>query len=79
MLRLLIRMAATPDYRENLTERECQVLTAMSYGMERKDAAALLGISLETVKTRLDHARRALRAKNTTHACCEALRRGLIQ
>lgn len=79
MMRLLIRCAAQPEPREYLTPRETQVIEALSHGLDSEGAADLLGIGLETVKTLTRRARRALRAKNTTHACCEALRQGLIQ
>lgn len=40
--------------------------------------ADVLGLAVETVKTHMKRARRKLQAKNTAHACSEALRRGLI-
>ena len=46
--------------------------------MTREMAAEATGRSLETVKTQLLGARYKLRAKTMTHACCEAIRRGLI-
>jgi DNA-binding NarL/FixJ family response regulator len=57
---------------------ELRVLQAMSYGLGRQGAADVCGVSLNTVMTQLQSARAKLRAKNTTHACCEALRQGLI-
>lgn len=63
---------------EIMTPCELRVVQAMSYGMTREMAAELLGVSGETVKTQLESIRFRLKAKNTTHACCEALRRGLI-
>jgi DNA-binding NarL/FixJ family response regulator len=87
-MRLLIRTVAQPDRwvmgnvvrvpRDTLTELERRTLEAMSRGLEREGAAELTGVSVEVVKDRLKVARRVLRAKNTTHACCEALRQGLI-
>lgn len=79
LLHCLIDVHSTPEPRSSLTLRERQVLEALSRGMGNDGTADLLGIGVETVKTRTMHARWALRAKNTTHACCEALRRGLIQ
>jgi len=61
-----------------LTPVEIRCLQAASYGLQMADAAAAFGMGYETVQTHLKYARRKLRAKNTTHACCEAIRRGLI-
>lgn len=62
-----------------LTRRELEVLTYLSRGLEYEQVGTALFISLQTVKTHARHARYKLRAKNTTHACSEALRRGLIR
>jgi LuxR family transcriptional regulator len=70
-----VHEAEFPDY---LTPQQARTLEAMSRGLNREEAADVLGITVESVKTHLRLARRALRAKTTTHACCEALRRGLI-
>jgi DNA-binding CsgD family transcriptional regulator len=61
------------------TPAELRALEATSYGLTSEMVGDLLGISPETVKRQLSSARYRLRAKNTTHACCEALRRGLIR
>ena len=78
LMRTLIRVYAQPDPREVLTPRELEVLVGLSRGLGRQGTADLLGVSPETVKAQSVTARRALRAKNTTHAVAEALRRGLI-
>jgi DNA-binding NarL/FixJ family response regulator len=78
LVRLAVNVheAEFPDY---LTPQQARVLEAMSRGLNRHETAELLGISVESTKTHLKLATRALRAKTTTHACCEALRRGLIR
>jgi DNA-binding NarL/FixJ family response regulator len=62
-----------------LTAAETRVLTAASHGLTNEMVAELLGISTQTVKTLLKLARLRLRAKSTTHACCVAIRQGLIR
>lgn len=66
-------------WRDDLTQRELDALTYRSRGLTDDQVGTALGISQETVKSRLKTARYKLRAKNTTHACCEAIRRGLIR
>jgi DNA-binding CsgD family transcriptional regulator len=88
-MRALIRVAAQPERwtikaapmvpRDSLTDAELRTLQAMSVGLSRYEAAEVLGVGLETVKDRLKVARRILAAKTTAHACCEALRQGLIR
>lgn len=62
----------------NVTEGQLKVLEALSRGVGAVGASEILGLSAATVTDQAKKARHALRAKNTTHACCEALRRGLI-
>lgn len=75
--RILLTIAATTE-RGALTPMEIRVLTVMSHGPTENEAATLIGVSLETVKWHTKGARRALRAKNTTHAVAIALREGFI-
>lgn len=63
---------------EELTPYEIQVLRYFSQGLEYKMVADAMNRSINTVMTQMKSARKKLRAKNTTHACCEAIRRGLI-
>lgn len=63
----------------DLTDREVEVLAYLSRGLEYDQVGDALFIARETVKTHARTARLKLRAKNTTHACCEAVRRGLIR
>jgi DNA-binding NarL/FixJ family response regulator len=57
---------------------ELLLLKCMSRGMTRQMAADATFVSVQTVMTHLKGARYRLGAKNTTQACCEAIRRGLI-
>jgi DNA-binding CsgD family transcriptional regulator len=57
---------------------ELNALIYSSQGLSAKEIAGELGLSRETVRTQLLIARRKLAAKNTTHACCIAIRLGLI-
>lgn len=61
-----------------LTASNLRVLRCMAHGMTSRMAADALGIAVETVRENLKAARYRLRAKNTTHAVAEAIRRGLI-
>lgn len=58
---------------------ELRVLQCLSHGMTRQMAADSLFLSVETVKTHTQNARRALAAKNTLHAVAIALRLGMIE
>ena len=62
----------------DLTPRELRVVIAISHGLGRKGTADVLGISEETVKTRLRLASRRAGAKNTTHLVSICLREGWI-
>jgi DNA-binding CsgD family transcriptional regulator len=74
------RMSASMcrPFSDELGELELAVLRCLSRGMTAQMAADANFFALDTVKTHLKGARYRLRAKNTTHACCEAIRRGLI-
>ncbi|WP_116102785.1 response regulator [Amycolatopsis thermalba] len=64
--------------REELSQREIEVLTLVARGGTNKDAAAKLFISEATVKTHLLHAYAKLGVKDRAAAVPPALRRGLI-
>jgi DNA-binding CsgD family transcriptional regulator len=66
------------DKQPDLQPDERRCLQAAAAGLQTKEIAAVFGMSYLTVQDQLKAARRRLRAKNTTHACCEALRHGLI-
>ncbi len=70
-----VHRAEPPDA---LTPSELRVVGALSQGLGETDVAEVLGITYHSVKQASKLARRKLRAKNTTHMCCEAVRRGLI-
>lgn len=63
---------------DQLSPREVETLRYLSRGLSLDQTATAMICALDTVKTRLKGARFKLSAKNTTHACCEAIRRGLI-
>ena len=63
---------------EYLSVAELRALACMSHGLGARGAADVLGVSEATVRAHLTQARRRLRAKDTTHAVAEALRRSLI-
>ena len=62
-----------------LSPSEVRVVEALSHGVGQAGAAEILGLSQHTVNAHMKRISPKLRAKNTTHACCEALRRGLIR
>lgn len=65
--------------RKQLTPAETQVLRLASVGLSEKQIVRALQRSPGTVKNHLRAARWKLDAENTVHACCEALRRGVIE
>ena len=67
-----------PQRATPLTDEEVETLTCYSHGLERPHVADVLGVSPETVKSRVVTARRKLAAKNVTHAVAVAFRIGLI-
>lgn len=64
--------------RADLSDRELEVLHCASLGLTTEHIGDILFLSEETIKNHLKRARYVLRAKNTTHACCLALRAGLF-
>ncbi len=65
--------------RGELHPEEIRTVQALSVGLEERGAAEVLGVPWQTVHERMRRVRSILGAKNTTQACCEALRRGLIR
>jgi DNA-binding CsgD family transcriptional regulator len=61
-----------------VTPREVQVLTYLSYGMDTRATAELLGLAPSTVETHYRKAKRKLRAKTRAHAVALAIRQGLL-
>jgi len=77
--RILDSMWRIGQTAHDLSPSEKDALTAISNGLTEQMAADLLVKERETIKSQLGSARMKLRAKTTTHACCIALRRGLIK
>ncbi len=65
--------------REELSQREIEVLTLVARGGTNEDAAAKLFISEATVKTHLLHAYAKRGVNDRAAAVALALRRGLIE
>ena len=61
-----------------ITKREIEALEWAAHGKKLTEIAALMSISVETVKAHLDSARYKLQALNRLHAVAKALRAGLI-
>jgi len=61
-----------------LSPRETEALTWIAKGKTRWEVGSILGISEETVKVHLEHARKKLGSSNTTHAVAVALLNGLL-
>jgi LuxR family quorum sensing-dependent transcriptional regulator len=64
--------------RAHLTPRELAVLRLVSLGRTTEDAAKLLGLGEETVRSHLKKAQAKLGALNRAHAASEAIRQQLI-
>lgn len=62
----------------HLTRSELRALNHASHGLSCEMAAQVAGVGKQTMASQLKAARGRLQAKNTTHACCIALRKGLI-
>jgi DNA-binding NarL/FixJ family response regulator len=69
----------TQATREDLTDREVEILRYASVGLNADHIGSLLHLAEETVKKHLRACRFRLGAKNTTHACCLAIRQGLFE
>jgi DNA-binding CsgD family transcriptional regulator len=62
----------------DLSDGELAALKAAAAGMRSVEAAVLLGTNEHAVRMKWRVAQAKLKAKNTTHACCIAIRQGLI-
>ncbi|WP_206309970.1 helix-turn-helix transcriptional regulator [Streptomyces sp. A0592] len=62
-----------------LTRRRLQLLKLVASGHSNEEAAVVLQVSPNTVKTQLAHAFRLLRARNRQHAVALCLAYGLIE
>lgn len=63
----------------SLTRRELQALALKAQGLSYKDIGKEMFISWHTVASHLDAARYKLGARNSVHAACIALSRGLVE
>ena len=61
-----------------MAERTLECLRYASYGLTYEQTGEAMNLSSETVREHLARARLELGAKTKTHACCEAIRLGLI-
>jgi len=61
-----------------LTNAECETLIGIAHGKRIKGTAALLNVSPECIKSRLESVRIKLGAQNATEACMIAVRDGHI-
>jgi len=78
-LEQILEYEPEPDEQSvHLTPRELAVLRLASLGRTTQEAAKLLGIGEETVRSHLKKAQEKLRARNRTHAASEAIRRHMI-
>ena len=67
------------ESKHGLTPREIAVLREFSYGKDIREVAAHLDIHPHTVRTYSDRAIKKLKANSRMHACCIALRLGIIE
>lgn len=61
----------------DLTEREHKILALMTQGYENRQIAEHVFVSTHTVKAHVSIIIKKLKAKNRTHAACEAIRTGI--
>jgi DNA-binding CsgD family transcriptional regulator len=61
-----------------LARRHLECLRYRSHGLTYRQTAEAMNLTPGSVLMYLKYAREELRAKSTTHACCIALRLGLI-
>ena len=64
---------------EHITSRELEVLELVAAGLENREIAARLYLSVETVKTHIRHVFGALGARSRAHAVAIGFRTGLLR
>ena len=64
--------------REQLTDRECQVVRLVGAGRSSKQIALELGIAPKTVESYVEHARLKLGAANRSHLIVRAMVAGVL-
>ena len=62
-----------------ITSRELEVLQLVADGLENREIAARLFLSVETIKTHVRHVFEALNARSRAHAVAIAFRTGLLR
>ena len=78
-LEQILEYEPEPDEQSvHLTPRELAVLRLASLGRTTQEAAKLLGIGEETVRSHVKKAQEKLSARNRTHAAAEAIRKQMI-
>ena len=73
-----LRVQASSDPYEQLTDREKQVLQLLARGKSNKEVASLLNLSVHTVETHRSHLMQKLELHNTAEIVLFAVRRKLI-
>ena len=73
MTHVVVRLPAT-----RLSERELEILSLVSGGLDSKEIAGELFLSHETVRTHMTHALAKLGARSRAQAVAVAIRNGLI-
>lgn len=71
-------LAQTALPREELSPREVEVLRQVAFGRSNKEAADVLGVSEETVKSHVSRVLAKLGAENRAQAIVQGLRRGVL-
>jgi NarL family two-component system response regulator LiaR len=75
----LVREVRAPDNPETLTEREREVLLALTRGLSNSEIAEALFITEKTVKTHVSNILAKLGLPSRTQAALYALKKGLIE
>ena len=71
--------SVSPHVIRQLSTREAQVVTCLAQGKQVQDAAAILGISPNTISAHLYKAVRKLRVSNRAELTIAAIRLGIVK
>jgi DNA-binding NarL/FixJ family response regulator len=77
-LRRLVRAQSDPAAASPLSKRELQVLRLLADGLEQREIAKELFISVKTVGTHIEHILSKMGVHSRTQAVAQAYRRGLL-
>lgn len=69
---------ASNGHKMELSLRELECLQVIAKGLNNNEAASVLGISITTIKTHLEHIYQKLDVNNRVEAVTEGIRQGLI-